>query len=158
MRLAWVDRLYLNACVPNLQVGGQVVQFLVGHRGNQVPSPALFEQNGNSFRQAVKDFAAQWEIPILRLNKPDRSRFDDRKLDHVRPYLEAAEREGRHGVVAIVAAQESQWVFAANKRSETEGKAVWFGFVKVDAPGGGVGDAGVRRPPAGTVVLRGPGG
>jgi len=55
MRLACVDRLYLNAYVPNLQVGGQVVQFLVSHRGNPVPSPALFEQNGNRFRKAVKD-------------------------------------------------------------------------------------------------------
>ena len=33
-------------------------------------------------------------IPILRLKKPDRSRWDDRKLDHVRPYLDAAERDG----------------------------------------------------------------
>jgi hypothetical protein len=130
MRLACVDRLYLNAYVPNLQVGGQVVQFLVSHRGNPVPSPALFEQNGNRFRKAVKDFAAEWEIPILRLKKPDRSRFDDRKLDHVMPYLEAAQRKGRFGVVAIVAAQESQWVFGAKNRSDKAGTAVWFEFVK----------------------------
>ena len=32
-------------------------------------------------------------IPILHLKKPDRSRWDDRKLDHVRPYLERAERQ-----------------------------------------------------------------
>jgi hypothetical protein len=131
MELSCVDRLYLNAYVPNLQVGGQVVQFLVSHRGNPVPSPALFEQNGNRFRKAVKDFATQWEIPILRLKKPDRSRFDDRKLDHVRPYLETAEREGRFGVVAIVSAQESQWVFGAKNRSDKAGTgAVWFEFVK----------------------------
>ncbi|HWD09545.1 MAG TPA: hypothetical protein VHA57_10665 [Actinomycetota bacterium] len=129
MELSCVDRLYLNAYVPNLQVGGQVVKFLVSHRGNPVPSPALFEQNGNRFRKAVKDFAAQWDIPILRLGKPDRSRFDDRKLDHVRPYLDAAEREGRFGVVAIVAAQEVQWVFGAKKRP-TDSKAVLYDFVK----------------------------
>lgn len=28
-----VNRLYLNAYVPNLQVGGQVVRFLCGHLG-----------------------------------------------------------------------------------------------------------------------------
>lgn len=108
-----VDRLYLNAYVPNLQVPGQVVQFLVHHLGNPVPSPALFEQIGNRFRREVKAFAAEHDIPWLALKKPDRSRWDDRKLDHVRPYLQAAEAECRHGVVAIVATQEYQWVFGA---------------------------------------------
>ena len=42
-------------------------------------------------------------MPILSLKKPDRTRWDDRKLDHVRPYLDKAEAEGRTGVVAIVA-------------------------------------------------------
>ena len=129
MQLSCVDRLYLNAYVPNLQVGGQVVLFLVGHQGNPVPSPALFEQIGTRFRRAVRDFAARCDIPILRLKKPDRSRFDDRKLDHVRPYLEAAEREGRFGVVAIVSAQETQWVFGAKNRSDRPG-VVRFDFVK----------------------------
>jgi hypothetical protein len=44
-----VDRMLLNAYVPNLQVAGQVVNFLCGHRGNPVPSPALFAQIGNRF-------------------------------------------------------------------------------------------------------------
>lgn len=43
---------------------------------------------------------------MLRLKKPDRTRWDDRKLDHVRPHLDAAEAKGRFGVVAIVAGQE----------------------------------------------------
>ena len=51
-------------------------------------------------------------IPVLRLKKPDRTRWDDRKLDHVRPYLAAAEHDGRYGVVAVVTAQEFQWVFS----------------------------------------------
>lgn len=63
---------------------------------------------GNRFRSEVRAFAAEHQIPVLRLNKPDRSRWDDRKLDHVRPYLERAERESRFGVVAIVARQEFQ--------------------------------------------------
>ncbi len=118
-----VDRLYLNAYVPGLQVGGQVVRFLTGHLGNPVPSPALFAQIGNRFRREVKAFAAAHGVPILRLRKPDRSRWDDRKLDHVRPYLERAERAGRFGVVAIVAAQELQWVFGARNRSDKPGVA-----------------------------------
>ena len=43
----------------------------------------------------------------------------------------AAEREGRFGVVAIVAAQEFQWVFSAKKPLATPGR-VWFDFAKTE--------------------------
>jgi len=124
-----IDRLYLNAYVPNLQVGGQVVRFLTEHLGNPIPSPALFEKIGNRFRREVKHYAAQHGIPILALKKPDRTRFDDRKLDHVRPYMDAAERAGRFGVVAIVSAREFQWVFSAHDRAREPG-AVFYAFEK----------------------------
>jgi hypothetical protein len=124
-----VDRLCLNAYVRRLQVGGQVVQFLTAHLGKSVPSPALFAQIGNRFRREVGAFAAAHSIPILRLRKPDRSRWDDRELEHVRPYLERAERDGRFGVVAIIAAQEIRWVFGARNRAQRPG-AVNFAFEK----------------------------
>jgi len=124
-----VDRLLLNAYVPILQVGGQVVRFLCGHLGNEIPSPALLGPIGNRFRREVKAFAAERGIPILQLKKPDRTRWDDRKLDHVRPYLERAEREGRFGIVAIVACQEFQWVLSGRNRP-VHPKAVSFDFFK----------------------------
>jgi hypothetical protein len=128
-----LDRIYLNAYVPNLQVGGQVVTFLTQHLGNEVPSPALFKRIGDRFRQAVAAFAQEQAIPLLRLKRPDRTRWDDRKLDHVRPHLEQAQREGRCGVVAIVVAQEVQKVFMGYQRGkDTHGKAVNFGFDKAD--------------------------
>jgi hypothetical protein len=118
-----VDRLYLNAYVPSLQVGGQVVSFFTAHRGDPVPSPALMQQMGNRFRRDVRRFADEHAIPMLRLNKPDRTRWDDRKLDHVRPLLEQAAAANRCGVVAIVVAQEVQWVFSARNRSKQPGVA-----------------------------------
>lgn len=124
-----VDRLYLNAYVPSLQVGGQVVRFITEHLGKPIPSAALLGAIGNRFRRGVERFAADHGIPILQLKKPDRSRWDDRKLDHVRRYLEAAERERRFGVVAIVACQEFQWVISARNRA-TKPKAVCFEFFK----------------------------
>jgi len=124
-----VDRLYLNAYVPNLQVSGQVARFVTDHLGLPIPSPAVFEKIGNRFRRQVKAFAAERGIPILHLKKPDRTRFDDRKLDHVRPYLDRAERDGRFGVVAIVAGQEFQWVFSAKNRSSKPG-VVSYEFAK----------------------------
>jgi hypothetical protein len=113
-----VDRLYLNAYVPKLQVAGQVARFLHDHLGYPWPSPALFEKIGNRFRRDVRRFAEERGIPVLRLKKPDRTRRDDRRLDHVRPYLDAAEADGRFGVVAIVAGQEFQWVFSGRPGSE----------------------------------------
>jgi hypothetical protein len=124
-----VDRLLLNAYVPNLQVGGQVSTFMTEHLGFPIPSASIMEKIGNRFRQQVKAFAAENSIPILTLKKPDRTRWDDRKLDHVRPYLDKAEAEGHFGVVAIVAAQEFQWVFTGKNRSKTPG-VVSFDFVK----------------------------
>jgi hypothetical protein len=124
-----VDRLYLNAYVPGLQVGGQVVRFITRHLGKPIPSAALLGAIGNRFRRDVKRFADDQGIPILHLKKPDRTRWDDRKLDHVRPYLEAAERERRFGVVAIVACQEFQWVISARNRA-TKPKAVCFEFFR----------------------------
>jgi hypothetical protein len=131
LKIDCVDRLLLNAYVPNLQVSGQVVTFLTQHLGFPIPSPALLEKIGNRFRREVKAFAAEHEVPIISLKKPDRTRWDDRKLDHVRPYLERAEAEGRTGVVAIVATQEFQWVFSAKNRS-TKPSVVSFDFVKED--------------------------
>ncbi|MGI8809945.1 MAG: hypothetical protein ACR2KK_19300, partial [Acidimicrobiales bacterium] len=129
LEVTCVDRLYLNAYVPNLQVGGQVVRFLRDHLGNPIPSPALFEKIGNRFRRDVKAYAQRHGIPVLALKKPDRSRFDDRKIDHVGPYMAAAERAGRFGVVAIVSAQEFQWVFGGRDRATQPG-AVYYSFDK----------------------------
>jgi hypothetical protein len=129
LKVDCVDRLLLNAYVPNLQVGGQVVTFMTDHLGFPIPSVSIMEKIGNRFRQQVKAFAAQNSVPILTLKKPDRTRWDDRKLDHVRPYLDKAEAEGHSGVVAIVAAQEFQWVFTGKNRSKTPG-VVSFDFVK----------------------------
>jgi hypothetical protein len=118
--LACVDRLYLNAYVPNLQVGGQVQRFCE-YLDQPIASPAVIQKIGNRFRRDVDAFAKAHRVPVLHLNRPDRSRWDDRKLDHVRPYLHLAERTRHHGVVAIVATQEFQSVFSATKRTGNRG-------------------------------------
>ena len=129
LEIECVDRLYLNAYVPTLQVGPQVRRFLEDHLGNRLASPALMTKIGNRFRTEMRAFAAQNSIPVLRLKKPDRTRWDDRKLDHVRPWLDQAQKEGRFGVVAIVAAQEFQFVYSAARRTGAGG-GVYFVFSK----------------------------
>src|SRR5215213_7438106 len=70
--LECLDRIYLNAWVNNLQVGGQVVSFLTAHRGNPIPSPAIFDKIGTVFRRAVGCFADDEHIPVVRFTKADR--------------------------------------------------------------------------------------
>jgi hypothetical protein len=53
LEIECLDRIYLNAYVPKLQVGGQVARFLTEHLGNQIASPALFARIGNRFRADV---------------------------------------------------------------------------------------------------------
>lgn len=121
--LECLDRIYLNAYVPNLQVGGQVVTFLTQHLGNPIPSPALFTKIGDAFRAAVARYAADQQIPLVQFAK------DARKADVMRPYLEAATEPG---VVAIGVAQEFQSVFTGYKRKTDKPGAVCYGFEKAD--------------------------
>ena len=86
--LQCLDRVYLNGYVPKLQVAGQVVTFLTEHLGNPIPSPVLFKHIGDRFREAVRTFAETHDIPVLHVNTPDRTRWDDRKVDHVREYID----------------------------------------------------------------------
>ena len=126
--LECLDRVYLNGYVPKLQVGGQVVTFLTEHLGNPIPSPALFKRIGDGFREAVRTFAETNGIPVLQLNTPDRSRWNDRKVDHVREYIDHASQPG---VVVIVVAQEVQKVFMGyTRKSKTDSPQ--FGFDKAD--------------------------
>jgi hypothetical protein len=118
-----LDRVYLNAYVPILQTSGQVVTFLCDHRGNRVPSPALFNRIGTAFRKAVTAFAEDNGIPVVRFAK------GDRKAEVMRPYLEAATAPG---VVAIGVAQEFQSVFAAYDRRADQPCPPQFSFAKAD--------------------------
>jgi hypothetical protein len=126
--LECLDRIYLNGYIPNLQVGGQVVTFLVEHLGNPIPSPALFHQIGDRFRAAVARFAKTDQIPLVRFGK------DQRKAEVMRPYLEAAQAAGRPGVVAVGVAQEFQRVFSGYDRGRADGQPgpPRYGFEKAE--------------------------
>src|SRR5918999_238627 len=130
--LECLDRIYLNGYVPNLQVSGQVVVFLTQHLGHPIPSPALLAPIGERFRQAVRRFAAEHQIPVVRFAK------DQRKADVMGPYLAAAAAAGRPGVVAIGMAQEFQRVFTGYDRGRSDGRTgpPRFAFEKADRRGG----------------------
>ena len=97
--LECLDRIYLNAYVPTLQVGGQVISFFTQHRNQPIASPVLFQKMGDAFRQAVATFAKRRQIPVIRFARRDR------QIDLIQPYFKAATQPG---VIAIGVAQEFQ--------------------------------------------------
>jgi hypothetical protein len=112
--LECLDRIYLNAYVPRLQVGGQVVTFFSQHRNQPIASPALIQRMGEAFRQAVGSFAKQHQIPVLRFARRDR------QIDVIQPYFRAATEPG---VIAIGVAQEFQSVLIGYDRSAKKGES-----------------------------------
>lgn len=110
-----LDRVYLNLYVPNLQVSGQVVNFLDKHLGCPIPSPAVVEKIGTRFWDRVAAFARRNGVPVVRFAR------DDRKIDVMRPYLERQAATGRSGVAAVGVAQEFQNVFSASTHASAGG-------------------------------------
>src|SRR3954470_12796027 len=122
--LECLDRIYLNGYVPNLQVGGQVVQFLA-LRGSPIPSPAVVGRIGDRFRASVRSFADANQIPFITFGK------GDRKIETM-PYLFRLERSGRAGVAAIGWAQEFQRVATCTTTPAKSGGAPHFGWDRSD--------------------------
>ncbi|MCA1680245.1 MAG: hypothetical protein LC777_15470 [Actinobacteria bacterium] len=120
LRVRSVDRLFLAGYVPKLQCEGQVVSFLlskaaqIGDGAVRIPSPALLGKIGSAYVRAVERFAARNGIPLVHFKK------GASKEDVARPYMQAAEREGRFGVVMIGVAQEKTTAWRGYRRGGSD--------------------------------------
>jgi hypothetical protein len=105
LKIRSIDRIFLQAYVPNLQSVGLVCRFLRWQRNFRIPSSAAFGQIGSQYLKAIDRFAKQHKIPCLKFEK------GENKEKLARPYLQAAAREGRDRVVLLGTAQEkaSAW-------------------------------------------------
>jgi hypothetical protein len=74
-------------------------------RGYTIPSPALLGKIGRGFVTAIERYASERGIPVVRFAN------GARKEEVARPHFEAAEREGRFGVVMVGVVQKraSAW-------------------------------------------------
>jgi hypothetical protein len=120
-----LDRIYLNGYVPNLQVGGQVVQFLA-LRGFPIPSPAVVGRIGDQFRRSVRSFADANHIPMIKFAK------GVRKIEKMTPFLARQARTGRSGVAGIGWAQEFQRVATCTVTEARNGGAPHFGWDRAE--------------------------
>ena len=109
-----VDRLFLQAYVPKLMTGFQVVRFLLD-RGFSIPSPVLLAKIGRAYVAAIDRFAEREGIPVVRFAK------GESKEQIARPYVQAAEAAGRFGVVLIGVAQERATAWRGWRRGGPDG-------------------------------------
>jgi hypothetical protein len=98
-RCTSVDRILVAGYVPDLQYEAGLVSFLLS-RGYAIPSPAGLHHNRDRLVGEIDAFVTEHEIPFVRFAK------GESKEGCARPYLAAAEAEGREGVVLVGVAQE----------------------------------------------------
>jgi hypothetical protein len=100
--------MYLNVFVPQLQRTGQVVGYLMRHRGFPIASTALVAPMSQAFATAVRDYAKVGNVPVVRFAKGQRK--DDVMHQHL------AQFTGTDEVMFIGVAQEKAHVFRTERR------------------------------------------
>src|SRR5580765_748010 len=113
-----IDRVYLNGYVPSLYSSGGVVSFL-RRRGATIPSPALFRQITEAFKDELRVWCDGQDVPWIEFKK------GERKDDVVEPYRRRF--KGTSGVILVGVAQERAKAWRGVKR-KGEG-VVSFDFV-----------------------------
>ena len=123
LRCRSLDRLYLNAYIPELQRPESVKRFLE-REATPLASPALFRQRSEAY---VRDLHAYAEAHGAAWISFERG---ERKEDRMRPLLEAAAERLLPGLVAVGVAQERTTGWKGAKRPLERGG--WaFGFSRI---------------------------
>ena len=121
LHLRSFDRLFLNLYVPKLQRPEQVSYFLRTPE-TPIPSPVLFQRRSDAFVRDLRAYAAAHGAEWLHFTR------GERKEERMRPYLRAAERAERSGLVAVGIAQERTFGWGFTKTPSERGTT--FGFVR----------------------------
>lgn len=111
------DRIFVHGYVPGLQCVGHVCTFLRWRRDFKIPSSAAFGQIGDRYVREIQRFAKDRGIQVVHFKK------GVSKEDVARPWLQAAAREGKPGVVLIGIAQEKANVWRSWKAKGHENAA-----------------------------------
>jgi hypothetical protein len=109
-----IDRMYLNAYVPQLQRELGVIGYLRGQLGCSINSTAPLAAVTEAFNAAVRRFAAEQQVPLIDFVKGQRK--DDVMHEHLARFA------GTEGVLFIGRAQEKARVFRTVRRRDSAGK------------------------------------
>ena len=111
-----IDRMCLNAYVPQLQYESGVAAFFRHHRGQPFASSALMEPMSKAFVAAIHAFVAEQGVPLITFEKGQRK--DDVMAEHL------ARCTVPEGILFVGRAQEKARVIRTEKRrNPTTGQA-----------------------------------
>jgi hypothetical protein len=116
-----VDRIFLQGYVPHLQTPGWCARYLREQRGFGYPSSRAFGEVGKAYEKAIRNFAEENAIPVIRFAK------GDNREEIARPYLEAAAAAGGKGTVALIGVGQeraSAWRSWAGHKRDHRGRAL----------------------------------
>jgi hypothetical protein len=112
-----IDRIFLQAWVPQLQSVGWVCEFLI-RRGYNIPSSAALGKIGQAYVEQVQHWAKEQGIPVHHFTKAEN------KEELARPLIEAAAKQGGAGrCVLLGIAQEKASVWRSWKAKGQEQRA-----------------------------------
>jgi hypothetical protein len=120
-----IDRMYLNAIVPRLQIVEGALRFIRRQRQAKVPSTNAVEPMTRAFVEAIDQFARQHQIPMVSFQKGQRKDEVAAQMRAKFPHLD--------GVVFVGKAQEKCTVYRTEKRHNPKTKRAYAWIVKSTA-------------------------
>jgi len=120
-----IDRMYLNAIVPRLQIVEGALRFIRQQRGAKVASTNAVEPMTRRFVEAIERFVRQHQIPMVSFQKGQRK-------DELAAQMHARFPQ-RDGVVFVGKAQEKCTVYRTEKRHNPKTKRAYAWIVKSTA-------------------------
>src|SRR6516165_4662922 len=100
MEMESIDRIYLNAYVPQLTTEAGVAGFVRGYLGHRFASTKQVAEKTESFVKSIMQFALDYKIDLVRFEK------GQRKDDVMQRRLRAFKKKYQAGVVFIGVAQK----------------------------------------------------
>jgi len=110
-----IDRMYLNAYVPRLQMVGSVVHFFREHRGETMATGKRMSDMTVAFRREVDQFADRNDIPVVHFQKKQKK--DAVMAERLRRF------DRPEGVVFIGVAQEKTRCMRTEQRKAKSGRS-----------------------------------
>ena len=123
LELECIDRMYLNAYVPQLTTEGGVAGFVRGYLGHRFASTKAVAQMTENFVESIMEFGLDHKIDLVRFKKGQRK-------DHVmQARLRAFKKKHQQGVVFIGVAQEKARVPRTVRKAFGNGATIpWINY------------------------------
>src|SRR6201981_2498179 len=123
LELECIDRMYLNAYVPQLTSEAGVAGFVRGYLGHRFASPKPLAQMTERFVESIMQFGLDHQIDLVRFKK------GQRKDDVMQPRLRAFKKKHQEGGVFIGVAQEKARVPRTVRKAFGDGGTIpWIDY------------------------------